>query len=539
LFRNNFARVEKRLCLRKGFKPKWAWKRVFFKSFSLPKSINKHILISGESGSGKSNAAKMILKHLSEKGANFILFDPHDEYIDITSVTNANIYDASVIGIDMFALDGMSIKEKSIELTELFRKVFRLGEVQSNTLYRLISYTYNLFAERGKVPSISSILYSISVFKKHASKGELAILNSLEKRFMLASELGSKSIDIGKLLHERSIFALSSLHTSEAQAIYIEGFLRKLYSYILSNKHVGELYIVIDEIEKLGQSSILARLANEGRKYGIGIIAIAQHAKSVEKSIRGNASTVLAFYQREPEELNYVANMIAGGNELDRFIEVKKELRKLRQGHAIALTTSNVELVKFGLFKGREDASYYLFKLAKEPISEEKLIERLSMFGREEIMKSIEMLIRKGLLGSYTLYAKRYKGRYYMLKQRNSVEHDIMVHLISMHLKKFGIGNKIYNTSYGPDIIARIGRKRVAIEYETGRKSDEETLAMLEKRKAHFDKVIVVANHIADFSKIKAEGIEVFDANEFFEKDPRVIFNFLNAQLPPFHNSIG
>jgi len=90
--------------------------------------------------------------------------------------------------------------------------------------------------------------------------------------------------------------------------------------------------------------------------------------------------------------------MIAGGNELDRFIEVKKELRKLRQGHAIALTTSDVELVKFGLFKGREDASYYLFKLAKEPISEEKLIERLSMFGREEIMKSIEMLIRKGLL---------------------------------------------------------------------------------------------------------------------------------------------
>ena len=526
MFGNNFARVEKILYLRKGFKPKWAWKRVFFKSFSLPKSINKHILISGESGSGKSNATKMILKHLSEKGANFIIFDPHDEYIDLPSVTNANIYDASIIGPDMFALDGMSIKEKSIELTELFRKVFRLGEVQSNTLYKLISYTYNLFAEKGKVPSISSILYSISVFKKHASKGELAVLNSIEKRFMLASELGSKSINIGKLLNEKSIFALSSLHTSEAQAVYIEGFLRKLYSYMLSNEHSGELYIVIDEIEKLGQSSILARLANEGRKYGIGIIAIAQHAKSVEKSIRGNASTVLAFYQREPEELNYVANMIAGGNELDRFIEIKKELRKLKQGYAIALTTSGVELVKFGLFEGREDASYYLFKLAKEPISEEKLFARLSMFGREEIMNSINMLVSKGLLGSYALYATQYKGRYYMIKQRNSIEHDIMVHLISMHLKKLGIGNKVYNTSYGPDIIARIGKRRIAIEYETGRKSEDETLAMLERRKERFDKVIIVTNAAGAFSKIKeAEGIKVFNANEFFEKEPSIIFS--------------
>ena len=92
--------------------------------------------------------------------------------------------------------------------------------------------------------------------------------------------------------------------------------------------------------------------------------------------------------------------------------------------------------------------------------------------------------------------------------------------LFRSHLKKLGIGNKIYNTSHGPDIIARIGKKRIAIEYETGRKSEEETLAMLEKRKGYFDKVIIVANEMANaFSKIKgAEGVEIFSANEFFEK---------------------
>ncbi|MFP3279407.1 MAG: hypothetical protein RXP92_03825, partial [Candidatus Micrarchaeota archaeon] len=59
--------------------------------------------------------------------------------------------------------------------------------------------------------------------------------------------------------------------------------------------------------------------------------------------------------------------------------------------------------------------------------------------------------------------------------------------------------------------------------YETGRKNEEETLAMLEKRKRYFDKVIVISN-MPTFSKIKSEGIETLNPNEFFEKEPSNYF---------------
>ncbi|MGB9732816.1 MAG: ATP-binding protein [Candidatus Micrarchaeia archaeon] len=515
------AKVERKLCLKRSFgKLRWAWRRVFFKSLEVGNGINKHMLIVGESGSGKSNAAKNIVKMLSEKGASFALFDPHDEYIDLAGAIGAKVYDASYIGTNIFELGGMSIKEKSSELTELFRRIFKLGEVQSNILYRLISYTYSIYAEEGKTPTIGSIIYSAKVFKRHADKKELSILDALEKRLALANEFATKTIDAEVLMHSKSIFALSSLHTSEAQALYIEGFLRKIYTSMLaSEKNSYNFYIVIDEAEKLGESKILARLANEGRKYGIGIMAIAQHAKRVEKSLRGNASLVLAFYQREPEELNYVANMIAGGNELERFVEVKKMLRNLKQGQAVAMQQSEPMLIRFSIFKGKEDPSYYIFKLAKEPIKEEELLEKMKEkgFAEEEVMLSLNELTKSKMLGLYELKSSIYRGRYYMKSSRNGSEHDIVVNIMGMFLKKKGIGNKIYNTSYGPDIIARINGVKVAIEYETGKKELSSTEEMLSKRRDSFKRVILVANDSAKerYKGIKIDGVEVLSLSEF------------------------
>ena len=71
-------------------------------------------------------------------------------------------------------------------------------------------------------------------------------------------------------------------------------------------------------------SDILAKIAAEGRKYGFGIIALSQRAKEMDKGLRANSAMFISFYQREPEELNYIANYVAGGVEGSRFAEVKK-----------------------------------------------------------------------------------------------------------------------------------------------------------------------------------------------------------------------
>ncbi|MGC8710493.1 MAG: ATP-binding protein [Candidatus Micrarchaeia archaeon] len=536
LFRANsksVGTVERRLSISKlGVgRLHWRWSRVFFKNFYIGNNeINRHILIVGESGSGKSNACKQIIRSLSADGSNFIVFDPHDEYIDLAKETEAKVYNALYTGINLFDLDGMSIKERTGELTELFRRIFRLGEVQSYMLYKLILYTYNFFSESGKVPNINSLVYSIKVFKRHATKGEVSILNSLEKRFlMLGSELSSRYIGIDDLLSSRSVFAISSLHTSEAQAVYIEGFLRKIYSSMLSSERTStrRFYIIIDEVEKLGQSNIIGRLAAEGRKYNIGIIALSQHAKQVEKNLRGNASTIIAFYQREPEELNYISNMISSGNELERFSEVKKAMRRLRQGHAVVMSSLREPIiVRFYLLEGAKEASHYIMQLAKRAVKKENLLSMLAThgFNEQEAFQSIDFLVKEGVLRYYNTGAKGYEGTWYMVTQRNGAEHDILVDLISRHLTDLGIGNRIYNSAFGPDIIARIGNARVAVEYETGKNNFEKAEAMIKKRLDNFSKVFVIVNDTEAERYLHIEGVRVFRASEFLSIEDNSVF---------------
>ena len=75
-----------------------------------------------------------------------------------------------------------------------------------------------------------------------------------------------------------------------------------------------------------------------------------------------------------------------------------------------------------------------------------------------------------------------------------SAEHDIAVNIISRHLLSVGIRNRIYNSSYGPDIVAYSGGNRIAVEYETGSKDVESSINMIEGRNRRYSKTIVVVN---------------------------------------------
>ena len=79
------GKIEKELRLGKNFGIlRWRWRRVFFRQMRIDADteLNAHIMITGESGSGKSNVCKQLLKRLAESGAGFIVLDPHSEYVD-------------------------------------------------------------------------------------------------------------------------------------------------------------------------------------------------------------------------------------------------------------------------------------------------------------------------------------------------------------------------------------------------------------------------------------------------------------------------
>ncbi len=485
------------------------WKRRHFSGFMVnPKGwINPHMVIVGESGGGKSNACKSIVDRLCKSGAAVAILDPHDEYIGISGSISAKVYDAAKSGINILERDSMSEKEKASEVTGMLRRNFRLGDVQSYMLYRCIMYTYSVVEQRGSVPTMHDLAYSIRVFRRNArTASERNVLESLDRRLSLIDTGAfASSTAISQVASQNSIFLLSGLHTSEAQAIYMEGFLRKVYTHMLSSDSKGRmLYVIIDEAQKLGDNPVVGRIAAEGRKYGVGLIAISQRAKPVDKDLRANAAMLISFAVKEPEELNYVANFIAGGNEMGRFMQTKKALRSLAVGHAVVASGGNPVIVRFRRYCGESvDPEFAAVRAAAGGIRKEALVEALGGMGVADGAGTIEGLIGSGALGACDVVAGRYSGTWCISGNRNSPEHDVCVGIISSHLGSVGIRNRIYNSSYGPDIIAFHRGMRIAVEYETGSKGAEATARMIAARGQRFAGTAVFVNdaHYAEYAQ--------------------------------------
>ncbi len=503
----------------------WHWKmHVIPQALKLEREVNPHIAILGESGSGKSNACMALLKHLTGRGANFAVLDTADEYIGISKLLGAKVYNCAHSGINIFELDGMSHREKASDLVTMLTRHFKLGQYQASVLNRCLRYMYD---NNSMWPALSmaSLMSVIAIFRKNADARESAALQTLRDRFnMIYSSSVSDSIDFCTVLSGNSVFAMSGLHTNESQAIFMEGFLRKLYTTMLESRKTPKntFYVVIEEAQKIGESEILGRIVSEGRKYGIGIIAIAQGSKRLERDVRVNSSVFMSLYQREPEELNYISNFIAGGNEGHRFIEVKKALRSLKKHHAVVLSHGLREpvIVKFPIAdRGNDNAEYRISEYARNGISRGALLRKLyaHKIYYNESSSAIDCMVHEGRLGSHLVEnCGDFDGTWYISNHRNSARHDILVALISKRLTEKGVSNKIYNGPNGPDIIARVNGENVAYEYETGSKSRAEVITTLSRRKETYRTIIVVASPQAANKYVQSEGVRLLTESEFF-----------------------
>lgn len=543
LKRNNarIGTVRRRLGIARVYfyAPRWSWRPVHFKKLRIDfnANINPHIAIVGESGSGKSSLCKLLIGNIVRSGINVAVLDPHDEYIGISKGIGAEVYDSSYNGINIFDIENMNEREKASEITGLFRRTFRLGEVQSYTLYRAILYTYNIAASNGRVPGIRDLIFSLKVFKKHARSAEYNVLEGLERRLALIDNgTFSRNADIERIMNGNSVLLMSRLRTAEAQSIYMEGFLRRVYGRMLSSEKSGRarFCVVIDEAEKLRESPILGKIAAEGRKYGIGIIAISQRSKSIDPDLRNNASLFISFYQREPEELNYVANFIAGGNELGRFSEVKKAVRNLRKGSAVVLSSSEREPVIVEFDRNQAEGpniGYSIVDFCRFPTKKAELFSMAEKLGcsREELLREVKELVAKKQLHYNSIDSdSAYGGVWYLSALRNSAEHDIRVGVISRCLSENDVPNRIYNSSYGPDIIVNWRGRKIAVEYETGTKSIDDTKRMLAFRMGSYQRILVLVNSscIRQYQCLQSEAVRVHDIEEFISS-PAMIYGCL------------
>jgi hypothetical protein len=450
---------------------RWIWKDAYDQVTINPNlETNAHINISGMSGFGKSTLCKNILWEIVKKlNLQVIVLDVHNEYVDYIHELGGGIYSPRKVSINLWELDGLSPAERIAENVEMLRRILNLGDIQA---YGLLKCAEECYAENGifqsddrtwskQAPEMRDIIKRVEK-KLDNSKGQgKQSLASLSKRLyplLLTNVFSARTtIPFCELIKKSSDFTLADLKNTEAQAVFIETFLRKLYNYMLSQNLTQEvkLYVLIDEAHKVcisnsNELSLPGRLVSEGRKYGIGIITSNQMARSLDRAIVANSAVTFGFYQKEPREVEYISSIISCGNDNFRKNAVISALRNLKQFEAIMITSK-----------------------LRDPliIKIEPIWERIKI-GRYENFERISEII---------------------CEDANELKHGDYVTIISKKLKEKGIENKILNRNYTPDIEFEIAGEKVAVEYESGRKHDHKKIReMLMQRVQEYQKVLIV-----------------------------------------------
>ncbi len=255
-------------------------------NFGHPKLSNRHILITGRSGQGKTYYLQTMLKELTEQGISSVVFDYTEgfrtdqlekEFIQsLGDKINQKIVYVTGVPINPFRkqeieIAGTKIPEKTtdvaLRLANIFSNVYKFGEQQFSAIYE---------ACRSGIDKYGSNMHMQFL------KGELSGINSGPARSVLsklAPFLDSNIFDIGGTFDWNevtntkgtlTIFQLTNF-VREIQVIITEMMLWDAWHY---NKKYGNkdtpFVVVLDEAQNLShkEGSPSAMILTEGRKFG-------------------------------------------------------------------------------------------------------------------------------------------------------------------------------------------------------------------------------------------------------------------------------
>ena len=298
-------------------------------------SPNRHMIITGISGSGKSVRIADIERHILEEKTTIIALDMNGTHEDV--IGECNIISVQKDGLNISFLDTSLVESGEETMANLVQYVVETlcprqmrGACQIAAVRKAIQFAIENHKRFSN--EMDAILKGLEIQDELAALGAYNHLCSiLEGNIFRASE---KRIIPGRL----NVISLQGLN-SKTQKRAVEILLSVIWREIrIKGKNKGaELIIELDEFQNLDFQSgtVLAEMLTEGRKYGLNLILSTQTLSVFQKKDLAllHQAAVKLFFQPAVTDIDKVATMIESCNK-NRWMQV---LSHLKVGQAIAV----------------------------------------------------------------------------------------------------------------------------------------------------------------------------------------------------------
>lgn len=338
--------------------------------------VTHHCAILASTGAGKSYLAGVIVERLSALDIPIVVIDPHGEYSSMAVPASEEGKHVSekvrifVVGkTDVTHLDQAFMKRYGIPRTHT-----RIGlnprSIPLRTLEKILDLLYGLtdaqrrileegwqsatsYGERQPLTSVEELIKEVLEGGKHATPpgfaGEMS-LRGLEGRLkalfytspVFITRYGEtyqgepiKLIDPEMYLTTPSIhiFDISGLDILDQQ-LFLAVLLDQLYRVSTRRKNLTTL-IIIEEAHNYAPTagssvakSYIAKIAREGRKFGLGLCLITQRPTKLDPDVVSQAMTQIFKRMINPHDLRYVATVA-------EHLDDPRPLRTLDEAEAV------------------------------------------------------------------------------------------------------------------------------------------------------------------------------------------------------------
>ena len=327
---------------------------------------NRHLLISGASGNGKTYLMQCLLLELSKQGVSSIVVDYTDSFLknqldsvfveelgerlkqrsvikDKLPINPFKRYQEDVLG------DGDYQSQSDVDIAErvksIFSAVYKLGAQQENLIYELVLRGLNRYGDEMSLSSLRVLLEEEDSSTAGTTLSKIAPL--IDRNPFVTTE----SIDWKEHLEtEGDVFIIQLKgYTRQVQLLIVEFILWDLWYFATIHGNQNKpLSIVMDEAQNLDhrEGSPSAYMLTEGRKFGISGWYATQSLSTLQNDelIRlQNAATKL-YFNPPASEIPTITKFIS--SDKAQRDEWKERLVALQKGQCIfsGATMQNGEL---------------------------------------------------------------------------------------------------------------------------------------------------------------------------------------------------
>lgn len=310
---------------------------------------NPHMMITGETGSGKTQATKAILAEMRPFEIPALILDFKDDYSELAfaETEGLNVYDPNDQSLPFNplapAVDPRSGRVNPThhvhQLTDIVKRIYRLGDQQAYRLREAMKAAYEAagIPARAFIPEAGQSYPSFESVQDQLreDKDNQALLGRMSPIFDLGLfSSGAQVNDFATVAEQGTVIRLAQLPGDEVKNSVAEFFLMALYNYLIRQPQSHRLgrMAVLDEAWRLVESPFLPPLMREGRAFGLGVIIASQFPTDLPTAVAGSTATKLYFSQTNVEQIREIQRTILGktsGSDADHLASIMRGLPPL------------------------------------------------------------------------------------------------------------------------------------------------------------------------------------------------------------------